>query len=291
MLIPGQETKENRRHSTTYVPYSLYICRIPMDFPNVPMHWHNEFELDYVVRGQGAFTMGSEKRLAREGDLMFLPPNRLHAAYPCQGPLHYNALVFHPALLGTGLGDRCAVEYLRPLAAGDWQVPAYIPAGDPDAAPLREAAQHIFSCALGQAPQPELLLRAELLRLLWLLSTRPESGLQPCPEQDGGQAVRVALDYMQQHYREPVSIRQLAKAVHLSESYFMGSFKRAVGLSAMEYLAQLRINAACEALLTTEQPVSEIAFSVGFGNLSNFNRQFKRNMGCTPRDFRASAGG
>ncbi len=230
-------------------------------------------------------------RLPLAGDLMFLPPNRLHAAYPYEGPLQYHALVFHPALLGAGLSDRCAVECLRPIAAGTWRVPAYIPAQAPDAGGLREAARTVFACALEQLPQPDLLLRAELLRLVWLLSIRPECAQQPDPEQDGGEAVRPALEYMMRHYREPVSIGQLARAVHLSESYFMGTFKRAVGLSAMEYLTQLRVNAACEALAATEQPIAEIAFSVGFGNLSNFNRQFKRSMGCTPRAFRSKAGG
>ena len=52
------------------------------------------------------------------------------------------------------------------------------------------------------------------------------------------------------------------------------------------HLSHLRVNAACEALSSTRNKVSEIAFSCGYGNLSNFNRQFKRTMGCSPNEYR-----
>ena len=57
----------------------------------------------------------------------------------------------------------------------------------------------------------------------------------------------------------------------------------------MEYLAQLRVKAACEALASSEKRISEIALSCGYGNLSNFNRQFKRIAGCTPREYRSQS--
>ena len=54
MLIPGKETEEKRRHSTAYIPYSFYDCRLPTYFASVPLHWHSEFELDYGWRGRGS---------------------------------------------------------------------------------------------------------------------------------------------------------------------------------------------------------------------------------------------
>lgn len=289
MLIPGKETKEERQHCTAYIPYSFYFCRIPTDFANVPMHWHSEFELNYVVRGQGDFTCGGEKYRAGEGSIMFLPPNMLHSAYHAPDrDLQYYALVFSPVLLGASLGDRCALEFLRPIINGSRRLPIYILPDGTDYPELHEAVQKIFACAQDQTAQADLLLRAELLRLIWILSTGRESA--PQSTSANGETLRPALEYLLNHYHEPVTIGQLARIAHLSENYFMGLFKRTVGLSAMDYLNQLRINAACEALISTDRPISEIAFSVGFGNLSNFNRQFKRSMGCTPRSFRDNTG-
>ena len=98
-----------------------------------------------------------------------------------------------------------------------------------------------------------------------------------------------ALSYLAEHYAEPVTVGQLAGYCNLSKSYFMGCFKRATGMSAMEHLCQLRIRAACEALGKTSRGVSEIAADCGFQNLSGFNRQFKKRVGCSPAQYRRSA--
>lgn len=66
----------------------------------------------------------------------------------------------------------------------------------------------------------------------------------------------------------------------------MYRFKQVVGISAMEYVIQLRIKSACDMLRSSGCTSVEIAFACGFQNLSNFNRQFKKCVGCTPRQYR-----
>ena len=83
--MPNREMLENRKHSTAYIPYSFYECRIPEFYLNVPMHWHDEFEINRILRGRGEFICGDDKLTAEEGDLLVLPPDTLHAAYPCDG--------------------------------------------------------------------------------------------------------------------------------------------------------------------------------------------------------------
>jgi AraC-like DNA-binding protein len=61
-----------------------------------------------------------------------------------------------------------------------------------------------------------------------------------------------------------------------------------VGVSYIDYVIAMRVGLACRYLLETDGGVAEIAFRVGFNNLSNFNRQFRRLKGWTPRDFRRS---
>ena len=63
--------------------------------------------------------------------------------------------------------------------------------------------------------------------------------------------IRPALEFMMKNYQENISIDQLADLTNLSKSYFMGCFKKAVGVGAIEHLTQLRINAACEACKAT----------------------------------------
>ena len=97
-----------------------------------------------------------------------------------------------------------------------------------------------------------------------------------------------ALVFINLNYREAISIEQLAQMAHLSRSYFMYCFKKMVGISAMEYIIQLRIKLACEMLRNSTAPSLEIAFACGFQNLSNFNRQFKKYVGYTPKQYRGS---
>ncbi len=301
--MSNKDKEERRRHSTSFIPYSYYECRIPQYFGNVPMHWHGEFEINYIVSGRGTFICGNDRFLAGEGDILVLPPNMLHAAYPDQGgELVYQALVFHPVMLGAGTNDRCTTECIRPLMNGTMKVQVLISAdagkcdqhteacagndtGD-SYGQMREAVEQIFACVTGEKPLPDLLLKSELMRLFWLLETqeaylrREDTGIDYC------EAIRPALEYMVKNFREDITVAQLAGLAHLSESYFMNCFKKAVGVSAIGYLIQLRMNAACEALACTKEQISEIALACGYENLSNFNRQFKKTAGCSPKEYR-----
>lgn len=291
MILPGKETEEQRRHSTAYIPYSFYLCWIPRFFLNVPMHWHNEFEINLVVRGEGEFACGTEKFFAQTGDILIVPPNQLHAAYPIQKQeLVYYALVFHPALLGANAGDRCTAECLRPLMNGTLKIKPHITPAVEGYSQLRACADNVFDCVAQGSPHAELLLKSELLRLFWLLEGDEALLSREQLKESGREDMRPAIEYLMEHFREEISVEDLARLSHLSKSYFMSCFKKAAGVSAMEYLAQLRIHAACEALSGGDERVSEIAYRCGYGNLSNFNRQFKRIAGCSPKEYRKHGG-
>lgn len=286
-MIPSRETEEKRRHSTALIPYSYYECRLPEEFMNVPMHWHNEFELNYILRGRGEFICDNRRFEAGEGDILILPPNMLHAAYPYRdSELIYHALVFNPIMLGANSNDRCSSECIRPVINGTRKLDVYIPREAGDYPGIKEAVSRIFSCAHSNQARMDLLLKSELLRLFWLL----EGDEDRIYRQDNGISysgiVRPALEYMAENFREDITISQLAELVHLSKSHFMNCFKKAVGIGAIEHLTQLRINAACEALTATEKKIAEIAFDCGYNNLSNFNRHFLNMVGCTPNEYR-----
>ncbi len=285
--MPDKETQEKRRHSTPFIPYSHYECRIPKDFLNVPMHWHSEFELNYITDGKGDFICGDKKFTAKKGDLLILPPNVLHAAYPYPDCcLVYHALVFHPNMLGANSSDRCSAECIRPVINGRFEINNPIRPDSVSYPHLKASMEQIFSCALSDSPRQDLLLKSELLRLFWLLENDELLICKKPHKTSQSEIIRPALCYMAENYQEAVTLDQLAALAHLSKSYFMGCFKKAVGVGAMEHLAQLRINASCDFLSSTDMPVADIAFHCGYNNLSNFNRHFKRLVGCPPLEYR-----
>lgn len=85
-----------------------------------------------------------------------------------------------------------------------------------------------------------------------------------------------------------VSLKEIANHVHLSSFYFCKIFKQATGMTFTEYLSRVRVEKAKELLLDTSRRVSEVAFAAGFGSIPQFNSIFKRHVGRSPSQYRAS---
>ncbi len=282
MEITG--SMENRVHTTRKKPYSLYSCAVPDYFNSVPMHWHGEFELNFIREGSAEFICGDERFISREGDIIITCPNVLHSIYPCKGVRQiYDTLVFGRELLGGSGTDRYTEECIDPLVSGSMKIPVRITKEHHYYAELEITAENIFSCARGNTPQLDMLLRSEIIRLFWILLTEAEAVYRPEKPEQG---IRPALQYIAEHYKERITVKQLAASVHLSESYFMSRFARHVGLSTCEYISHFRIHKACETLIDTNGNILETALDCGFRNISNFNRQFRRIVGCSPSEYR-----
>lgn len=99
-------------------------------------------------------------------------------------------------------------------------------------------------------------------------------------------AIDRILSYLHAHYREEVSVADLASRAHLSVSSFHRLFKRHMRMPLSAYLAHLRIGKACSLLMNTEIPISIVASEAGYYNYANFVRQFEKLKRMTPRRFR-----
>ncbi|MDK2809232.1 MAG: hypothetical protein PWP24_1970 [Clostridiales bacterium] len=286
-MIASFANKEQRQHSSSLVPYSIYECQIPDLFPNVPMHWHNEFELDYIVQGKGVFICGDEHFPVNKGDVVLISPNTLHAAYPsAPKSLHYIAFVFHANMLGLSGNDRSSTHCILPLTTGKLRVNQKYSVSHPDYPTIRALTETVIRCAHKNNSYDDLLLKSALLQLFWYFEKAENLSLSQDKEISYSSLIRPALEHITYYYRYPITIVELASKCAISPSHFMNSFKKAVGCSALEYLTHLRIKAACTALIETTDDIATISFNCGFHNLSNFNRQFKKITGISPREYR-----
>ena len=104
------------------------------------------------------------------------------------------------------------------------------------------------------------------------------------------EALRKALVFLGAHYDEPVSLDRLARHAGVSPSHLGYLFRSSVGLSFKALLTQIRIIKAREMLRTDSRPnITEVAMTVGFSDLSHFERSFRSIVGQTPREYRRSA--
>jgi AraC-like DNA-binding protein len=97
------------------------------------------------------------------------------------------------------------------------------------------------------------------------------------------------IRHIQENYTEEFNLQELASRCGLNRSYFSRSFKDAAGTPLFEYINRLRIQKACLLLKRGNLSVSEIAFAVGYNNLSFFYRYFSKIMKLTPREYRTAA--
>jgi AraC family transcriptional regulator len=93
------------------------------------------------------------------------------------------------------------------------------------------------------------------------------------------------IAYKERHLAEPLTLDQLAKEAGVSRYHFCRVFKKAIGMTPMNYLTIMRVERA-KALLRKNSPVATVAHKAGFNDLSNFNRIFKKVAGLTPTAYR-----
>lgn len=110
------------------------------------------------------------------------------------------------------------------------------------------------------------------------------------PARDRRRAVEAAL-WIDAHAPEPIDLDGAAAAAGLSSFHFLRLFAAVLGVTPHQYLVRARLRRAARLLAEEARPVTEVALDVGFGDLSNFVRTFRRAAGVSPRRFRRWARG
>lgn len=97
-----------------------------------------------------------------------------------------------------------------------------------------------------------------------------------------GEKINNVFNFLTTNYTRDISLAEVADIAHMSPTAFCRYFKQHTRKSYSRFLNEIRVSQACTMLQESAEPISRIAFSTGFNNISNFNRQFKRITGTTP---------
>lgn len=95
-----------------------------------------------------------------------------------------------------------------------------------------------------------------------------------------------AITYMEQHFREPVTLDEIAQSLFVSTAHFIRAFKKETGITPHQYLTEHRLLFAAQLLEYSDSRVEEVAAQVGFSSSSLFISNFRRRYGCTPLQYR-----
>lgn len=141
-------------------------------------------------------------------------------------------------------------------------------------------------------PQPGFLRYLRFMEILFnlavsdashTLSTTSFANIQAT---ENSRRIKKVKDYIAAHYAEDINLDQLASLAGMSSTAFSRFFKTATNQTLSAHIIDTRLGHAVRYLVDTTMTSAEVCYKCGFNNLSNFNRLFKKNKGCTPLEFR-----
>lgn len=255
-------------------------------------HFHPEYEITLIESSAGRILAGDYLGPFGPGHLALLGPNLTHWYYndpAFEGGTDWSRALliqFSRQFLGESLlgqPDMRAIDLLLKRSSRG------IVFEKPDRI-LLEQMESVFTA---DGPDRVILL----IGLLDRLTRQRELGLMASPTHGnqmmplGSRRLSRVLDYIHGHYAETAKLERLARLAHMSPSAFSRFFHKRMGLPVSHYILLMRLTEAAKLLVESRRTVSEIAYSVGFNNLTHFNRQFKKWKQLTPSDFRRLLGG
>lgn len=278
---------ETKKHTGSLFPYNVYLCTIPDDFPSVFLHWQDTMELIYIKKGAGMAQVDRSVFEIHAGDILLVPPGHLHGLEQLQGQhMEYENIIFGMEFPGGNLVDICSLKYLLPLTNGLVSFPLCITRQDPHYKEFAACLDDADELCDKRYPGYELGVKADMIRLFSLLFRYTEQSTK-VPETDQDlERLKSVLHFIEDHYQSPVKVQDAARYCGYSESHFMRWFRQMTGTSFLNYLNRYRLERAYKECKNSKKTVLEISEETGFDNLSNFNRQFKKRFGITPRELR-----
>ena len=243
----------------------------------INVHWHEFYEAHFILAGQGTHLLNGTVHQLVPGTLSLLTPVDVHALIPQPGQsLEVFNVIFAEELLSAEIWQ------ILFSAPGDLNVQVG-EAGLP-------VIEREFWCLWMEAEEHQLgyqlVMRGALERILIALRRTcvPASSALALPgESATSLPIRQALIYMHHHFREPLSLMEVARQAGLSSHYFSECFHKATGQTFQGYVQDLRIRFAHTLLGVSQLPVTMICSSAGFTSLAHFERVFKRRFGLSPR--------
>jgi len=250
-----------------------------------PFHYHPEIELTLIVGSSGHRYVGDHIGRFDPGDLVLMGPNLPHSYIndtKSAGRAHSIVLQFLPTCLGANffqLGEMKRVHHL--LMRSQAGLSFYGRTRDKIAPMLaRFPGLEDFERLVALLNILEVLARSKESRVLASPTYSPSLSLYQ------GERINRVCELVSKKFREGVTQSEAARIARMSPPSFSRFFRRATNRTFRAFLNEVRVGHASHLLLESDQTVAEICYDSGFGNLSNFNRQFLKLRKDSPRAFR-----
>lgn len=284
--------KDNKMHSAEL----FFIDKDKLPFsvgyyshPGCDMHWHHSWEVLCQIEGETFIQCGMNKFTSEKGDITVIAGEKSHKTAKLSKE--------HKILLLQFQMDSClpyfavdkdfkflATSILLPFE----RVEFFRLKSNQIETLLHKMSDEYLKKPLGY----EIRIQAYIMELftLFLRNNYIQASEFTSEEKKAMEKVKESIIYIEKHYKENISLEQAANISCLSVSNFCRTFKKATNYTFIEYLNYFRMIESEKLVLSTDMPISEIAYMAGFSSISYFNRRFKQQYHMNPLQYRKTNG-
>lgn len=284
-----QSLKETGQKGDFLLPFVVVNTIMPDFYTTYPMHWHDEMEIVYVESGEYEEYVDLEEYHVHQGDIILVSPCVLHSFRQTDNKRSiFRSIIFNFNMLTSNNTDACSIRYFTPFLDNMYINPVVISEEEPYYELLLNSVKTLIQLYNKKEDFFEIKIKSELFNLFHILFKHfliPETH-ETNMKDNTTRNIKTILDYISEHYMNPITIDELADSVNLSKHYFMRFFKKYMGMTCIEYFNDYRLNIATNLLLTTSMQITEVARKIGITNLSYFNRIFRKKYNMTPKEYR-----
>lgn len=228
-------------------------------------NWHEEPEILYCFEGSGMVQLGGESVPFQKGDTVVVNTRTPHFIVS-DGTVRYCCLIVKNAFLTDNGIDPAALHFDTHVHTPELQA-------------ALERVRETFARYPDERFDSVLQIRSAVLSLFCLLCQKHATALENRERSD--ESVNLALTYLHRHFRENLSLDEIAAAVGVSKFHLSREFKRSTGHTLMNTVMLLRLYEARE-LIEKGGRISDVARRCGFSNLSYFSRSFRKHFCILP---------
>lgn len=263
------------------------ICsRVKSSF-NFPLHYHEEFELNFIQNAKGAKrVIGDHIDEVDTLELVLVGPNLQHGwfTHKCNSKeIREITIQFHRDLFNEKFLHRNQLGFIRSMFEHSLRGILF----------SKETTEAIMPRLFGITQKHGFDSVLELMSILHDLSTvRNVRTLSHVSFNNtetisyNSRRIESIMGYLNKNFDKNITLSEAAKLAAMSEVAFSRFFKMRTGKTFVDTITEIRLGHASRMLIETTHGIMEVAYKCGFNNISNFNRIFKKKKDCTPKEFR-----
>lgn len=288
-ILVDSARRELEKHGTETFPMTVNHDDLwSFEGKNVPIHWHNDLEINLIREGEAVFQVYQKSYRVRTGEGFLLNRNVPHS---CSSPgnehVRYSTILVRPDFLYGDFGSDVERKCFQPFLQNSAIPCIYLTGFGENGKEILQKLNQVEEAFDRKRFCYELKIKGLLCEAfaMILYGHRQElTKFVPANLQELERLEKM-LNYLNMHFTEVISLQDLADQVHLSREVCCRLFKKMTGKTITGYLEEYRVNKSFSLVQSGQYSMTQITEMVGFSNPSRFASAFRKRFGCNPGEY------